>query len=123
MRNVLLNSWVLVAIATIVCVASLVYSLASHDPQWFGRAGSVVTIVGLLLTIKHGILSGARDDKSIVMERFHYANFAPEESSAEFKQQLAAARHILRDEYLGLLITVIGTAIWGYGDVLLRGAT
>lgn len=42
----------------------------------------------------------------------------PEEDSKEYIKALKKARLIMRDEYLGILLTIIGTVIWGYGDLL-----
>ncbi len=52
MRNVLINSWAVIGIVSAVVTVSITTS----DPEWFGRAGSIATVFGLLLLIKHSVL-------------------------------------------------------------------
>ena len=86
--------------------------------MWFGRSGSIVTVAGLLITLKHSILSNKRTLDDAVMERNRYAKWAPDDDSPEYIAAVAEAKRVLRDEKVGLFLTVIGTAIWGYGDLL-----
>jgi len=53
-----------------------------------------------------------------MLEKFHYAVAAPSEGSDAWKVAAKKAKAIMRDEYIGLAATVIGTVIWGYGDLL-----
>jgi hypothetical protein len=103
-----------------VCVgiSSFAYSYHTNDFSWLGRSGSIITVLGILLTIKHSIFSESRDIKSVVKERNHYAVYAPDESSEAYKKHEAHAKLIIRDEYLGAAFTIVGTIIWGYGDLL-----
>ena len=119
MREQVLNTWILAGLAVMALLGSLVLSLSSRDPQWFGRAGSIATVCGLLLTVKHSILSASRDEAEVVHEKQHWAKWAPANDSAEYQAALVDAKRVIRDEYLGLLITVLGTAVWGYGELLL----
>ena len=118
MRNIILNTWLLLIIILVAGFGSLCYSISSNDFSWFSRSGSVITIFGLLLTMKHHILSSSRDIDSIVMEKCHYANYAPDEGTPSYNENRKNAKIIMRDEYLGVFITITGTIIWGYGDLV-----
>jgi hypothetical protein len=118
MRNILLNTWVVIGIMISVLALSLWRAVQTSDALWISRAGSIVTVLGILLTVKHNIFSESRDIESIVKEKNHYAVWAPEEDSDEYRDQVSHARVVLRDEYLGAALTLVGTCIWGYGDLL-----
>jgi hypothetical protein len=118
MRNVVLNTWVLLAVALASLALSAFAAISSCNATWLGRSGSVVTVVGLLITIKHTVLSKSRNPHDVVMEKNHYANWAPDGDSPEYASAVRTAAQILRDERLGLSLTVLGTALWGYGDLL-----
>ena len=118
MRNIILHTGFLLFIATTVGLVSFIYSISSEDFSWVSRAGSIITIFGVLLTLKHHILSESRDIHSIVMEKRHYAKWAPKEEDEEYQKDIESSRIIMRDEYMGVALTVFGTVIWGYGDLL-----
>ena len=120
MRNILLNTWVLILLALFVGGVSLWYSIFQQDYLWISRAGSVITVLGLLLTIKHSIFSEYRDIHSIVREKYHYAVYAPERDSEEYKKQIKHTKKIIRDERMGFGTTIVGTIIWGYGDLIVQ---
>lgn len=119
MREKILNTWWLLSIA----ILFLVFAFLSDESHWFPRAGGVATVLGLLLTIKHNVLSSSRDAHSVVMEKRHYANWAPDADSETYRNDLKLAHRIMRDEYLGLSLTVAGTIVWAYGDLIHRYIT
>lgn len=102
----------------IIGSASLWYAIQVNDFLWVSRSGSVITVLGIMLTIKHSIFSNARDLQSVVREKNHYAVFAPDQSSDMYREHEAHAKIVIRDEYLGASLTIFGTIIWGYGDLL-----
>jgi len=114
----ILKTWfLLIAIATVL-LFSIAQAFRFYDPVWFSRGGSLITVLGLLLTVKHSIFSPGRDLDSIVNEKFHYAVFAPSRGDAKWESDRKFARKIRRDERLGILMTIIGTIVWGYGDLI-----
>jgi hypothetical protein len=117
MRNVLLHRLMILVVTISIVIVSLFVSFYTLDFAWFGRAGSVMTILGLMLTIKHTILSDTRDIHKVVMARQHYSVFAPERDSDSYREHMEMARNSIRDEYIGFTLTILGTVIWGYGDL------
>lgn len=118
MRNLLLNTWVIVAIMAAVGGSSFWYAFETSDFLWVSRSGSILTVLGIMLTIKHNIFSESRDLNSVVNEKNHYAVWAPDKNSDEYRKQVEHAKVVLRDEYLGAGLTLTGTVLWGYGDLL-----
>jgi len=118
MRNILLNTWLVLIVTASIFSVSLFVSINTAEFGWVGRSGSVITILGLLLTIKHTIFSDTRDIHKVVMERQHYAVWAPDRDSDAYKEHMELARKSIRDEYVGFTLTIIGTIIWGYGDLV-----
>jgi hypothetical protein len=118
MREILLNTWVLAGLALIVLATSFCVATVISESHWFSRAGAVTTILGLLLTIKHNVLSSSRDIHVVVMEKCHYANWAPDRSSPSYQKDMEMARRVMKDEYIGLILTVVGTIVWAYGDFI-----
>lgn len=104
--------------AALVLIGSFVGSSLTEESLWFARAGSITTVFGLLITIKHNVLASDRDLDTIVMEKRHYANWAPEPGSDDYLADLRYAKKVMRDEYIGLVMTLFGTVIWGYGDLI-----
>lgn len=120
MRNVLINTWAITGVTAVAVSASLYASVVSGDPGWFARAGSVVTVLGLLLLIKHSVLCAGMDLEDAMMEKLHYRRerSPPSPGSSRYLAELAHTRRILLDEFLGFGITLFGTVIWGFGDLL-----
>lgn len=118
MRNILLNTWLLIFLAVAVGSGSLIVSYCLTDFSWFSRSGSAITVIGLLLTIKNTILSTSRDLTKVVLERNNYSLIALDPDSPKWREKLKEAKRMLFDEYCGLFLTILGTAVWGYGDLL-----
>jgi hypothetical protein len=87
MYKILLKTWVMCTLSIITLLVSLAYSLFTQDPQWIGRSGSIITIIGLLLTMKNSVLSSSRDIENVMNEKFHYAVYAPQKDSQEYNDQ------------------------------------
>jgi len=119
MRKILLNTWVLLSISVFVVGASFIYSLLSCDFTWFARSGSVMAILGLILTIKHSSLSEEQNIDKVMMQRENFAVCMPNQGSEEYNSLYEKYKRYLRDENIGLLLTILGTIIWGYGDAFI----
>lgn len=122
MREILINTWVVGGIAGGMTAGSLVLSTVTGDPQWFARSGSILTVFGLLLLVKHSVLCAGTDLESAMMEKLHYrrGEAPPVPGTATYERDLRHTRRILMDEFAGFAMSLIGTVIWGYGDLLLH---
>lgn len=125
MREILINTWLVGGIAGGVAATSLAVSMVGGDPQWFARSGSIVAVFGLLLLVKHGVLCAGKDLESAMLEKLHYRRTRPPPSpgSDAYQAELQHARRILMDEFAGFTMSLVGTVMWGYGDLLLGVAS
>ena len=120
MRNVLINTWVAGTIAVGTVSVSAGLTLATGETHWFARAGAILTIVGMLLLIKHSVLCAGMDLHEAMAEKLHYrrGRAPPTPGTARYAAELRHTRRILFDEFLGFGMTLTGTVIWAYGDLL-----
>lgn len=114
-RRCLLIEWRFhLAAAILVCSLSLVVSLECRDGSWFERSGSIVSLLGGLMTFRN-YLRGRWDS---------WLRDTGEADRGLFRQKdlmndaLAATRQDRRAQKAGLWCIVVGTIIWGYGSVL-----
>lgn len=123
MREILINTWVIGGVAVGATAGSMALSTVTGDAHWFARSGSIMTVSGLLLLVKHSVLCAGTDLDSAMMEKLHYRRGRPPPTpgSAAYLQDLRHTRRILVDEMIGFMMSLVGTVIWGYGDLLLRG--
>lgn len=120
MRNILINTWGIGVVALGTLGVSAAVAVATSDPAWIARAGSVMTLAGLLLLIKHSVLCASTDLESAMLEKLHYRRreAPPHPGSPAYEADLRHTRRILFDEFTGFMLSVTGTVLWGYGDLL-----
>ncbi len=49
----ILNTWIVLVLFIVVGGLSLCVSIVKDDFLWLSRSGSIITILGILLTLKH----------------------------------------------------------------------
>lgn len=121
MREILINTWAVAGVVGGITAGSLVFSMMTGEPQWFARSGSIMTVSGLLLLVKHSVLCAGTDLESAMMEKLHYrrGRAPPTPGTDEYEKDMRHTRRILMDEIAGFAMSLVGTVIWGYGDLLL----
>ena len=102
---------------------SFYYAIYSNNFLWVSRSGSIITVLGILLTIKHKIFLDSLYVHALVANPSFYNNHLPFEKkddnqNKDLSLHLRQTKERLRDEYIGFALTIIGTIIWGYGDLL-----
>jgi hypothetical protein len=111
-RHVILAS-LLIAVAWLFAVFSY-YLSRKTGSDWFSRSGSVMALVGAAVT-------------------FRLANFQQHALGTALKEGLVSVSREIELSlkpptsytvlsYLGYLTGIVGTGIWGYGDLLVRSA-
>jgi hypothetical protein len=109
-RHVILAS-LLIAVAWLFAVFSY-YLSRKTGSDWFSRSGSVMALVGAAVT-------------------FRLANFQQHALGTALKEGLVSVSREIELSlkpptsytvlsYLGYLTGIVGTGIWGYGDLLVR---
>ncbi|MCW8824840.1 MAG: hypothetical protein OQK78_00265 [Gammaproteobacteria bacterium] len=104
------------AIVTLMIGALL--SLEFDDWGWFSRSGSLVVINGIILT-SHQII-----------QHMHNLSQYQQQRQSQFQRDWAHEdkHHLIRDdsenrwksEKYGLYMLIVGTVVWGFGDLLNR---
>ena len=89
-------------------LASLIISYAHCDASWFGRSGSLAVLFAVMLEFRQSlfisnVISKAVNNQAFVGGGFFSANIPP------IRKNFQA---------IGYFIIVVGTIIWGYGDLL-----
>ena len=66
------------------------------------------------MTVKHELLIYSKDITSAVNKKFHSCTFGPSRDSPEYQKQVDETKGIIKDERVGLYMSIIGTLIWSY---------
>jgi hypothetical protein len=105
--------WVVAAMAIswLLSALSLYFSLKTGK-DWFPRSGSVMCLFGAagafrLINSHNKALFLALTEHVITAER-------------ELALGLAPSKHYQRGSYFAYLTGIVGTLIWGYGDLMIR---
>ena len=118
-RHVLLSTRWAALLSLIVSGSSITFSLSTGDWNWFARSGSLVVIIGIFLTSTQVIENSSR----LRSRRTHHLkNFDRDYAEESRKESLSRFRILDEDLWenglRGFYLLVIGTLIWGYGDLI-----
>ena len=105
--------------SVIVVAGGIWLSLKMEDWSWFSRSGSLIVIIGVLLTSSQII----ENNRKLKMRRLrHDYNFNRDFADDIKKQTLERSRSLDEDIWenglRGLYLLVSGTLIWGFGDLI-----
>jgi hypothetical protein len=101
----------LIGLATAWAVLWLVISFRGGDWTWFARSGSVLAIIGGVLSCRP-VLRFTRAERVRIRNMTIVETFTP----AEFEDQERDSGAIIS----GVVLLLAGTLIWAYGDLLPR---
>jgi hypothetical protein len=86
----------------------LFISIMSGNWSWFSRSGSLVTIVPMLISI----IEMYSDREQMYAAKHNYAKIAPD----DFEER--AKKYWPLKIMVNTGITIVGTLIWGFGDLI-----
>ncbi len=105
-------------VALLSMAACVWASIATGDWTWFARSGAILTALGLVLASRKILI--ARADLLALLADMERADGAERTARLEsFKRlQRDLDRQVMEKAGFGLLL--LGTAIWGFGDLVGR---
>ena len=128
MQRLLSNSATLLTLAIICSSISAYADWGSTSWLWFQRSGSAVTLIGAILSYRSIVRLGKRgvggaQPTALMGKGISVDDSGPVQKITLFYDDLTktmlteAARDNLAG-YIGACLVIVGTAIWGYGDLL-----
>lgn len=114
MSKLLSNIWLLVGAAALAVAISFAESFVTSKWHWFGRSGAVLTMAGVLLSVRPLVRMGFSEwFRSLTVIDCGHLEPTQEEIEAERQSKLdATASHI------GVYMALVGTLVWAYGDLI-----
>lgn len=119
--NLCAHSGFLLTMAIGVAVIGIAASLVAGEWHWFARSGAVVVLIGVLMSARKCVrvgFEGLLQDPTAVDCNPSLQASEHKNTEKEHNQDIGAAQR-------GIWVAVVGTIIWGFGDLLdlLGGAT
>lgn len=106
------NKKAVITFSVFMALAGIFISTFNSDWLWFSRFGSLITVAGLLLISSQSFVKGiylANASATICAE-------LDKEGNAIVTNE--EDRKIGSKIFTGIVITIIGTVIWGFGDLV-----
>lgn len=113
----LLKPWFLVPFNLGLFLVSLFFSLKTSNFNILAGSGAILSVSGLLLSIKHNLLVEFTDIKKAVGSKKGLGVLSTSDPVEQLKFEVETLR-ILKEEKLGVFLTIIGAFIGGYGGLL-----
>lgn len=102
----------MVAMALLMMISGIYLSVAKGDWLWFSRFGSVVTISGLLLLCSPMFAHGVYKAHG---QAYGYAEVMADNTVSTTTE---ASRKVGDRALCGVVVSILGTLIWGFGDLV-----
>lgn len=101
--------WWLIGVAIFVAIISIIADYYSNDVNWFARSGSIIVLLAAIVEFK--VSSHIYDEiqRAAVIQTIVKLPVPIKAQPTKSKNTVSNAAHIL---------LVVGTIIWGYGDLV-----
>ncbi len=117
-RHVILSTRKALLLSVTVFILGVWLSLDQNDWSWFARSGSMIVVIGIFLTSSQ-IIENSRRLK--IRRSYHDHNFNRDFAEDIKRGTLERSRGLDEDIWenglRGFYLLVIGTLVWGFGDL------
>jgi hypothetical protein len=91
-----------------VFIGAISLSYKTSNYMWFSRSGALITVIPILISI----IEFYSDREAVFYAKNNYGRYAPE----NIKEQASSYWPV--KVIVNAFITIIGTLIWGFGDLI-----
>jgi hypothetical protein len=108
----------------VFCLLSFIFGQALGDMNLFASSGAIISVFGLLYTIKYTTLKKLSNKEAEIASRTGVTGppLTQEESKKIVEENLRKARIEVREELkaetLGVGLAIFGTFVWAYGGYI-----
>ena len=117
-RHMTLSTRKALLLSATVFVSGVWLSFDQNDWSWFARSGSMMVVIGIFLTSSQ-IIENSRKLK--IRRSYHEQNFNRDFAEDIKRGALERSRSLDEDIWenglRGFYLLVIGTLVWGFGDL------
>ncbi|WP_281213487.1 hypothetical protein [Shewanella insulae] len=104
--------WFISLLIVFSIIAGVCLSVVLKNWTWFGRFGSIITIAGLLLSNSNVFADG------IYLSHRANGQLPIKKKSGEVQWTNQESRTKGKRVFWGVVYAILGTVIWGFGDLL-----
>lgn len=90
----------------------ILLSILLNHWLWFSRFGSLVTISGIIMMSSPLFVRGIYRSHSLA------GTFAEKDENGDTRTTTVEDRNIATNVLIGIITSIVGTAIWGFGDLV-----
>ena len=117
-RHLMLSTRKALVLSAAVFTAGVLLSMNQNDWTWFARSGSMIVVIGIFLTSSQ-IIENSRRLK--IRRSYHEHNFNRDFAEDIKRGTLQRSRGLDEDIWenglRGFYLLVVGTLVWGFGDL------
>lgn len=118
-RHITLSTRKALLLSTAVFIFGVWLSIDRDDWTWFARCGAMIVVIGIFLTSSQIIENSRR----LKIRRSHHVRNFHRDYAEDIKRGTLDRSRILDEDIWenglrGFYLLVIGTLIWGFGDLL-----
>jgi len=117
-RHVILSTRKALLLSAVVLILAIWLSIDQNNWTWFARSGSIIVVIGIFLTSSQVIENSRR----LKIRRSHHEHnfnrdFAEDIKRGTLERSRGLDEDIWENGLRGFYLLVIGTLIWGFGDL------
>ncbi len=117
-RHVILSTRKALLLSTTVIIFGVWLSIDQNDWSWFARSGSMIVVIGIFLTSSQIIENSRR----LKLRRSHHEqnfhrDFAEDVKRGTLDRSRGLDENIWENGLRGFYLLVVGTLVWGFGDL------